>query len=34
MRTRRIAATLTLLFGAHDSERNNAVALADFLAAH
>ena len=25
---------VTLLFGAHDTERNNAVALADFLAAH
>src|SRR6266576_961508 len=25
---------VTLLFGAHDTERNNAVALADYLAAH
>ena len=25
---------VTLLFGAHDTERNNAVALADFLVAH
>jgi uncharacterized protein YeaO (DUF488 family) len=25
---------VTLLFGARDTERNNAVALADFLAAH
>ena len=28
------AGKVTLLFGAHDTERNNAVALADFLAAH
>jgi uncharacterized protein YeaO (DUF488 family) len=25
---------VTLLFGAHDTERNNAVALADYLAVH
>ncbi|MET4205040.1 DUF488 family protein [Bradyrhizobium sp. LA6.12] len=25
---------VTLLFGAHETERNNAVALADYLAAH
>ena len=25
---------VTLLFGAHDAEHNNAVALADYLAAH
>jgi uncharacterized protein YeaO (DUF488 family) len=25
---------VTLLFGAHDTERNNAVALANYLAAH
>ncbi|MFK4713082.1 uncharacterized protein YeaO (DUF488 family) [Bradyrhizobium elkanii] len=25
---------VTLLFGAHDTEHNNAVALADYLAAH
>jgi len=25
---------VTMLFGAHDTERNNAVALADYLAAH
>jgi uncharacterized protein YeaO (DUF488 family) len=28
------AGKVTLLFGAHDTERNNAVALADYLAAH
>jgi uncharacterized protein YeaO (DUF488 family) len=28
------AGKVTLLFGAHDIERNNAVALADYLAAH
>ena len=28
------AGKVTLLFGAHDTERNNAVALADSLAAH
>ena len=28
------AGKLTLLFGAHDIEHNNAVALADYLAAH
>ena len=28
------AGKVTLLFGAHDVERNNAVALADYLAAH
>ena len=27
------AGKVTLLFGAHDTERNNAVALADYLAA-
>jgi uncharacterized protein YeaO (DUF488 family) len=29
-----LAGKVTLLFGAHDTERNNAVALADYLAAH
>ena len=28
------AGKVTLLFGAHDTEHNNAVALADYLAAH
>jgi uncharacterized protein YeaO (DUF488 family) len=28
------AGKVTLLFGAHDTERNNAVALAGYLAAH
>jgi uncharacterized protein YeaO (DUF488 family) len=28
------AGKVTLLFGAHDIERNNAVGLADYLAAH
>jgi uncharacterized protein YeaO (DUF488 family) len=28
------AGKVTLLFGAHDIERNDAVALADYLAAH
>ncbi len=29
-----LAGKVTLLFGAHDTEHNNAVALADYLAAH
>jgi hypothetical protein len=28
------AGNVTLLFGAHDAEHNNAVALVDYLAAH
>jgi uncharacterized protein YeaO (DUF488 family) len=29
-----LAGKVTLLFGAHDAARNNAVALADYLAAY